>query len=167
MRKYLLHVLIISFVFILTPACDVAKTVEEKIEIELEDYKEEVRKNPDDALAHYHLGQAYLYAYKYEKAILSYKQAIRIDPDFAAAYHNLGISYRMTSSWKSGEKALEKAVVLYKKTIRINPDDVSAHYPLGLAYLILNDRDSAIDQYKILKKLDTELANELFNKIYK
>jgi len=91
MRKYLLHVLIISFVFLLTPACDVAKTVEE-IEIELEDAKEEVRKNPDDALAHYHLGQAYLYAYKYEKAILSYKQAIRIDPDFAQAYFNLGIS---------------------------------------------------------------------------
>ena len=71
----------------------------------------------------------------------------------------------MTSSWKSGEKALEKAVVLYKKTIRINPDDVSAHYPLGLAYLILNDRDSALEQYTILKTLDTEMANELFNKI--
>ena len=87
MRKYLLHVLIISFVFLLAPTAQVVSYAGE-----LEDAKEEVRKNPDDALAHYHLGQAYLYAYKYEKAILSYKQAIRIDPDFAQAYFNLGIS---------------------------------------------------------------------------
>ena len=31
----------------------------------------------------------------------------------------------------------------------------------------LNDRDSVIDQYKILKKLNSELANKLFNEIYK
>ena len=43
MRKYIPHVLIISFVFFLTPACDVAKTVEE---IEIEDAKEEVRRIP-------------------------------------------------------------------------------------------------------------------------
>jgi hypothetical protein len=32
---------------------------------------------------------------------------------------------------------------------------------------IINDRDSALDQYKILKKLDTELANKLFDEINK
>ena len=40
------------------------------------------------------------------------------------------------------------------------------HISLGLAYLGLNDRGSAVEQYKILKKLDTELANKLFNAIY-
>ncbi len=53
------------------------------------------------------------------------------------------------------------------QAIRIDPDYALAHYNLGLAYHYSNDRDSAIDQYKILKKLDTELANELFNFIYK
>ena len=38
---------------------------------------------------------------------------------------------------------------------------------LSIAYLMLNDRGSALEQYKILKNLDTELANKLFNKIYK
>ena len=57
MRKYLLHILIISFVFILTPTAQVA-TYAGKIE----DAKEEVRKNPDDAEAHNNLGLAYLYA---------------------------------------------------------------------------------------------------------
>ena len=51
----------------------------------------------------------------------------------------------------------------FKQAIRINPDLADAHNNLGIAYLLLNDRGSALEQYKILKKLDTELANKLFN----
>ena len=85
MRKYLLHVLIISFVFLLAPTAQVASYAGA-----IEDAKEEVRKNPDDADAHGNLG---------------------------GAYHSL------------------------------------------------NDRNSALEQYKILKKLDTELANTLYDYI--
>jgi len=87
MRKYLPHVLIISFVFLLTPTVQVASYAGE-----IEDAKEEVRNNPDDA---------------------------------------------------------------------------QTHLDLGFAYSLLNDRDSALEQYKILKKLDTEKAKQLLNKIYK
>jgi lipoprotein NlpI len=52
-----------------------------------------------------------------------------------------------------------------KQAIRIDPDDAEVHIYLGLAYLGLNDRGSALEQYKILKKLDTELADELFDEI--
>ena len=174
MRKYLLHVLIISFVFLLAPTAQIASSAETYEEYSkrmdeeraVENAKEEVRKNPDAAKAHYNLGIAYHESGKYEEAIESYKQAIRIDPDLAGAYHNLGHAYRRTGSWKSGDKALEKAVVLYKKLIRINPDNAWAHQNLGRAYFLLNDRDSAIDQYKILKKLDTKRANDLFDLIY-
>ena len=55
----------------------------------------------------------------------------------------------------------------YKRIIRINPDDAVAHRNLGIIYCILDDRSSAMEQYKILKKLDTEMANVLFNFIYK
>jgi hypothetical protein len=47
----------------------------------------------------------------------------------------------------------------------IDPDYASAHANLGLAYIWSKDRDSALEQYTILKTLDTEMANELFNKI--
>ena len=55
MRKYLLHVLIISFIFLLAPTAQVATYagVHEFLE-------EEVRKNPDDAEAHYNLGESYI-----------------------------------------------------------------------------------------------------------
>ena len=51
MRKYLLHILIISVVFLLASTAQVASYAGE-----MEFYKEEVRKNPDDALAHFALG---------------------------------------------------------------------------------------------------------------
>ena len=47
MRKYLLHVLIISFVFLLAPIVPVASYAGE-----IETYKQEVEKNPDDVDAH-------------------------------------------------------------------------------------------------------------------
>jgi tetratricopeptide (TPR) repeat protein len=60
----------------------------------------------------------------------------------------------------------KEAIESFKQAIKINPDDAKVHISLGLAYLGLNDRGSAMEQYKILKKLDTELANKLFNAIY-
>ena len=41
----------------------------------------------------------------------------------------------------------------YKQAIRINPDDAFAHYNLGIAYFLSNDIDSALEQYKNIKKL--------------
>jgi len=61
---------------------------------------------------------------------------------------------------------MEEAIEFFKQAIRIKPDYADAHNNLGLAYLGLNDRGSALEQYKILKKLDTEQANKLFNFIY-
>ncbi len=88
MRKYLLHILIISFVFILAPTVHVASYAGS-----LEDAKEDVRNNPDDAKAHFNLGKAYYELGKYKEAIESYKQAIRINPDYANAHYNLGVVY--------------------------------------------------------------------------
>ena len=65
MRKYLPHVLIISFVFLLTPTVPAASDMGE-----IETYKQEVEKNPDDAEAHYNLGYAYGNSGKYEEAII-------------------------------------------------------------------------------------------------
>ena len=88
MRKYLLHVLIISFVFLLTPTAQVVSYAGA-----IEDAKEEVRMNPDNAVAHYNLGNAYYDSGMYEEAIESYKQAIRIDPGLAGAHVGLGTAY--------------------------------------------------------------------------
>jgi len=72
---------------------------------------------------------------------------------------NLGLSFNRLYC------KLDK-VELYKLALRVDPDDADAHYNLGDAYIWSKDRDSALEQYTILKTLDTEMANELFNAIY-
>ena len=74
MRKYLLHVLIISFVFLLAPTAHVASYAGE-----LEDAKEEVRKNPDDADAHYNLGVCYIDNRDKSSALKQYKILKKLD----------------------------------------------------------------------------------------
>ena len=88
MRKYLPHILIISFVFLLAPTAHVATYAGS-----LEDAKEEVRNNPDDAWAHCNLANIYYLRGKYKEAFEEYKQAIRIDPDYANAHYLLGLAY--------------------------------------------------------------------------
>ena len=59
------------------------------------------------------------------------------------------------------------AVESFKQAPRINPDNADAHHNLGIAYLLIRDRNSALNEYKILKDLDIDLANELFDLISK
>ena len=59
----------------------------------------------------------------------------------------------------------EEAIEACKQAIRINPDNAEAHFALGAAYAFLNDKVSALEQYKILKSLDSEWASKLFSLI--
>ena len=54
----------------------------------------------------------------------------------------------------------KEAIEAFKQVIRINPDDADAHYNLCVAYASLNDKASALEQYKILKSLDSALAKK-------
>jgi tetratricopeptide (TPR) repeat protein len=125
----------------------------------IEAYKQAIRINPDDAIAHYNLGVIYYELGFYKEAIEVFNQAIRIDPDFAEVYNNLGLT-----CIKLGDYA--KAIEVFKQAIRIDPDFVEAHGGLGVAYLLIGDRNSALNEYKILKELDIDLANKLFDLIY-
>ena len=49
----------------------------------------------------------------------------------------------------------------------IKPDFARAHYNLGLLYFLVGNKGSALEEYGVLKTLDHDLANQLFNKIYK
>ncbi len=127
----------------------------------IEAYKQAIRIKPDDALAHYYLGLSYGKLGMYKEAMEAFKQAIRIEPDFAEAHLFLGFAYSELRMYKEEIEA-------YKQAIRIKPDYAEAHFKLGVIYLLLvGDRSSALGEYKILKDLDPEQANKLFNLIYK
>jgi|GEM_PF-7063152 len=99
----------------------------------------------------------------WEKNIDSLKQVIEIDPEDDVAYLNLGNAYYKLERYP-------EAIESFKQGIRIDPEVTGAalaHYSLGVLYLYINnDRGSALEQYKILKDLNKDLANKLFNAIY-
>lgn len=106
------------------------------------------------------LGHAYLSSDKPKEAIESFKQAIKIAPDDAWAHLGLGRAYLKSGKFK-------ETIESYQQVIRIAPDDARAHLNLGGVYLIMKDKESALEEYKILQGLDKEMANKLFKLIYK
>ncbi len=125
----------------------------------LEPYKEAIRLNPDYAEAHLHLAAAYSVLGQHKVAVQAFKEAIRLKPDYANAHFELGLAYCGLGQWRQAVPPLNQAV-------RLKPDDAEAHYWLGRCYLMISDVGSALDEYKILKDLDEEWANELFKAIY-
>jgi tetratricopeptide (TPR) repeat protein len=125
----------------------------------VESCKQAIRLNPDFAMAHYNLGNSYSALKSYERAIESYKQAIRIKFDYAEGHLNMGAAYNQMGRF-------EEAIASYKEAIKIKPHLAEAHLNLGMTHLKLGDRGSALEEYKVLKDLDKDQANKLFNLIY-
>jgi tetratricopeptide (TPR) repeat protein len=126
----------------------------------IEAYKQSIRIKPDYAEPHNNLGTAYANSGMYKEAIEAYKQSIRIKPDYAEAHNNLGTAYVDSGMYK-------EAIEAFKQAIRIKPDKAGYHLNLGVSYLSLNDRGLALEQYKILKDLSSQMANILFDLIHK
>ena len=118
-----------------------------------------IEMSPLDAGKYCALGICYEKIGSYKDAIEAFKQAIHIDPNDADAQFYLGHSYCLFGLYK-------EAIETLKQAIRIDPDYIKAHLVLGLTYSIIGDISSALNEYKILKELDIDKANELFDLIY-
>src|SRR2546425_730931 len=122
-------------------------------------FQQAIRFKPDYAKAHCNLGGAYGELGRWREAVTAFQQAIRLKPDFAEAHSNLGVAYGKLGRW-------QEAVAAFQQAIRLKPDFAEAHLNLGVAYLILGDRDLALEEYKILRTLDQNLADDLFSFIF-
>jgi protein O-mannosyl-transferase len=126
----------------------------------IEALNQAIKIRPDYADANNNLGVAYFSSGRYEEAAEVFSQTIRLKPDYADAYNNLGEAY-------GGLGHYEEAIKAYKQAIRIRPNFAGTHYSLGLAHLKVGNKTAAMEEYKILKTLNTEMAEKLFNGIGK
>jgi tetratricopeptide (TPR) repeat protein len=104
-------------------------------------YREAIRRSPNDAELHYHLGVAYAKEGRLEQAIASYRQAIALEPQYAEAYEGLGLAYD-----RSGQA--EKAAAAAREAGRLKAEYAELHYHLGLAYAKEGRLEQAMATYR-------------------
>jgi len=98
------------------------------------------------------------YRKNFYKAIEDYKNEIAKNPNDYRAYNNLGyLSFLLRMDPEFEE--------YYKKSIEIKPDYAQAHYNLAFYYLFNEDKKLALEECKILEKLNKDLAKVIFRTI--
>jgi len=129
-------------------------------------YSEQKRMTSDlvdtnDAQSFYDKGLKELQQKNWSAALSFFQQAAAKNPQYVDAWVYVGYCYGKLGRWQD-------AIEAFKQAIRIKPDDAGAHsmhFMLGAAYLMTGDKGSALEEYKILKTLDAEMANKLLNLI--
>ena len=120
--------------------------------------KQVVKADSDNADACRFLAGYYMDSGSYQEAVEVLRQVVKIDPNDAYAHGMLGDAYWNCSRY-------EQALAAYKQAMKLHVDDPHVRYQIALAYLKMGDRNSALEEHKILKSLDEELANELLGHI--
>jgi tetratricopeptide (TPR) repeat protein len=80
----------------------------------MKEEREAMRLTPDDAVAHYDLGNALGDKGDWDGAIKEYGEAIRLKPEFAIAHFNLGLA--LEHKWDR-----QSAVAEYCRTLELQP----------------------------------------------
>jgi len=124
------------------------------MEVAIECFKRAISLKPDYEEAYEYSGHSYDAQHKYENAVDAYKEAIRLKPEKAEPYNSLGLAYRSL-------KCYAEAIEAFKISISLETDFVAPHQHLGMTYFDIGDRQSAMKQYEMLKKLSPESAAEL------
>ncbi len=121
------------------------------VEEGIRNYRESIRSNPDDANAHYNLGNALAQKGQLAEAIRSYRQAIRIDPDHTAGHYNLGIAL-----FRSGK--VDEAIAEYREALRTDMVFGAAYVNLGVALAKKGLSDEALQAYDDAVRVQPQFA---------
>jgi len=108
--------------------------------------------NPDYFDAYNNLGMVCIKLDRTTEAAQACLQAIELNPEHPIPYNNLGLVYLRT-------KQYQQAIQTFQKAIQIKPDFIQAHIGLGIAYFESGDKDAAMREYEILKKIEANEAN--------
>ncbi|PWT87399.1 MAG: hypothetical protein C5B55_14865 [Blastocatellia bacterium] len=123
-------------------------------EAAVNDYLSSIQIDQRSALVFLNLGNAYLKLSKDKDALKAFQQSVKLNPDNAEAQYGLGLtSFRV--------KHFREAATAYKNAIKQEPNMAKAHYGLALAYEELSEHSAMVSEFRILEKLDKNLAKKL------
>lgn len=156
-------------------------------------YEKALAIKPGDPDALYSLGLVAKDQGRHEEAVALFADAAVRDPGFSAALTQLGIVYEILGrheqaadacwrAYSASSEDLEALVCLgvaryhlelygeagqsFTAVLAKDPENARARYGLGLCKVYGDDRDGAIQEYVKLKKLDLDLARDLYERIF-
>lgn len=106
----------------------------------IQDRDEEIRLNPNDAVAYGTRGGAYVLKGDKDRAIRDFSKAIRLDPNFASAYFGRGNVYLTKSDY-------DVAIQDFSEAIRLSPKFADAYGNRATTYCLKGDYDRAIQDF--------------------
>ncbi|HWZ98290.1 MAG TPA: tetratricopeptide repeat protein [Candidatus Dormibacteraeota bacterium] len=144
--------------------------------------KKAVDLDPKLPLAHFLLGELYLYQSKIPDAIIQFQQELAINPGHPASYYKLADAYSRVQKFDDAEKLLQRSIwldatatgpyilmgkVLQKKgepalavrslqrAIAMDPNNAIPHHLLGQAYRDLGRTEDAARELKLAEQLQS------------
>lgn len=120
----------------------------------MEDYPEAIQRhravidsNPNNALAHYHLGFAYGLMGQHQRELAEYQKAVSLGLDDWQLFLNLGLLYLENGQLRDATEVLRLSALL-------GPDHPEPHFNLAIAYERRGMLDQAEQQMLLSLQLD-------------
>lgn len=127
----------------------------QRVNEQLEYYKQKVASEPNNAKARVELGYTYFLKEKNEEAIREFNQAIIVDPEFFDAYYNLGVV-------QLAEERYNEALENINKAVELSPRDYKGHLQKGIAYRNLGMYEEAMNSLNQANKLNPTNADIIY-----
>jgi TonB family protein len=93
-----------------------------------------------------------------DEAVSVLKECLTLEPK------NANVPYILAGVYLT-QGHLGEVITNLKSAIRLNPNFAEAHFGLGMAYSAIGDKQAALEEYRIIKKLDPRLAQQLLSNI--
>ena len=121
-------------------------------------FKEVLIAEPNNADAHFYLGNIYYNRKDYESSLPHFEKAAKIDYKSVEKLMALGDNQRILGKF-------DVAIVQYYKVTGFDPNNANAYYGAGMTYIGLNNKIAARQQLQKLEPLNKDLAAKLSKEI--
>jgi len=120
-----------------------------KILAQIDELKQKITLDSNDALLHYKLGELNLALPRYPEAIEAFKQAVQSKPDFAVAHYRLGWAYVERRNYGEALRAHQQAADFAGVTsFNLKLNKSAALHAIGWDYYCMRNYDEAIAAYQ-------------------
>jgi tetratricopeptide (TPR) repeat protein len=145
--------------------------------------KKAIAIDPKLPLAHYFLGELYLYKSRIPESIERFQQELALDPAHAPTYYKLADAYTRVLKWDDAERLLQRSIWLdatasgpyilmgkvllnkgepqlavrtLKHALQMDPNNYIAHHLLGESYRALGNAQQAAAELKFAGQLESK-----------